>query len=111
MVKMVISYGKTIRMTLLTLSQIIDVSRAYTYTSEIGGSVTSVIRPPCGSPWLRIDQMMGHRERLIDGDEFDAFTRNGRRADRFRSRERRIVKRKVARRSGQSGQALARGHI
>ncbi len=29
---------------------------------------------------------MGHRERLIDGDEFDALTRDGRRAHRFRSR-------------------------
>ncbi len=55
--------------------------------------------------------MMGHRERLIDGDEFDAFTRNGRRAHRFRSRERRIVKRKVARRARQAGKALARVHV
>jgi len=52
--------------------------------------------------------MMGHRERFIDGDEFDALTRNGRRAHRFRSRERRIVKRKVARRARQAGKALAR---
>jgi hypothetical protein len=51
--------------------------------------------------------MMGHRERLIDGDEFDALTRNGRRAHRFRSHERRIVKRKVMR-ARQAGKGLAR---
>src|SRR5258708_2684121 len=49
------------------------------------------------TPWLKDRTMMGHRERLIDGDEFDALTRNGRRAHRFRSHERRIVKRKVMR--------------
>jgi hypothetical protein len=56
-------------------------------------------------------QMVGHRERLIDGDEFDALTRNGRRAHRFRSRERRIVKRKVAKRARQVGKGLARAHV
>lgn len=42
--------------------------------------------------------MMGHRDRLIDGDEYDALTRGGRRVHRWRSGERRRIKRKVNKR-------------
>jgi hypothetical protein len=43
--------------------------------------------------------MMGRRERLIDGDEYDALTRGGRRVHRFRAGKRAYVKRKVNRRA------------
>jgi hypothetical protein len=43
--------------------------------------------------------MMGRRERLIDGDEYDALTRGGRRVHRFRAGKRAHAKRKVNRRA------------
>lgn len=43
--------------------------------------------------------MMGHRDKLIDGDEWDALTRGGRRVHSFRPGVRKQVKRKVNRRA------------
>ena len=43
--------------------------------------------------------MMGHREELRSGDEFDAITRGGRSVHRFRAGQRRWVKRKLSRRT------------
>jgi hypothetical protein len=46
--------------------------------------------------------MLGRREQLIDGDEFDAITRGGRRVHKFRAGRRAMAKRKVNRRSRQA---------
>jgi hypothetical protein len=50
--------------------------------------------------------MMGRRERLIDGDEWDALTRGGRRVHRFRAGSRARVKRKFNKRSRQSARKI-----
>ena len=46
--------------------------------------------------------MMGRRERLIDGDEWEALTRGGRRVHSFRAGIRARVKRKVNKRARRS---------
>jgi hypothetical protein len=50
--------------------------------------------------------MMGRRERMIDGDEWDALTRGGRRVHRFRAGSRARVKRKFNKRSRQSAREI-----
>jgi hypothetical protein len=39
--------------------------------------------------------MMGHRQRLVSGDEVDALTRRGKRVHRWRSGQRVAMKRKA----------------
>ncbi len=43
--------------------------------------------------------MMGHREKLISGDEWDAMTKGGRRVHRFRAGVRKRIKRKLNKRA------------
>jgi hypothetical protein len=50
--------------------------------------------------------MMGHRQRLIDGDEFDTLTRGGRRVHKFRSGVRKHIKRKVNKRARRGDAAV-----
>jgi hypothetical protein len=42
--------------------------------------------------------MMGHREPMKSGDEYDALTRRGKRVHRWRPGQRRSVKRKFSKR-------------
>jgi hypothetical protein len=46
--------------------------------------------------------MMGHRERLINGDEFDALTRGGRRVCPFGRGRLKFIKRKFNKRARQA---------
>jgi hypothetical protein len=50
-------------------------------------------------------RMMGHRERLIDGDEYDALTAAGKRVHRWRAGQRTSAKRSVSRRARQEGES------
>lgn len=43
--------------------------------------------------------MMGHRDRLIDGDEYDAISRRARKFLRWRAGQRAQVKTKIAKRA------------
>jgi hypothetical protein len=45
--------------------------------------------------------MMGHRLQMIDGAEYDALTRGGRRVHAFRAGRRAYIKRKYRRRERQ----------
>jgi hypothetical protein len=49
--------------------------------------------------------MMGHRERLIDGDEYDALTAAGKRVHRWRAGQRTSAKRSVSRRARRKAKA------
>jgi hypothetical protein len=49
--------------------------------------------------------MMGHRQRLIDGDEYDALTRGGKGAHRWRAGQRAAAKRSVSRRARRKAKA------
>lgn len=42
---------------------------------------------------------MGHREKMISGDEYDALTKGGRRVHRFRAGKRARIKRKINKRT------------
>jgi hypothetical protein len=53
--------------------------------------------------------MMGHRQRLVSGDEVDALTRRGKRVHRWRSGQRVAMKRKANKRARREN-ACARRH-
>ena len=55
--------------------------------------------------------MMGHREKLKGGDEFDALTKTGRRYVRFRAGEAKAVKVKFSRRTRRAAKQQAREEV
>lgn len=55
--------------------------------------------------------MMGHRERLKGGDEYDALTKTGRRYLRFRPGEAKAAKARFARRTRRAAKQQAREEV
>ena len=52
--------------------------------------------------------MMGHRVKLISGDEWDGLTRGGKRVHIFRAGDRAKLKRKVAKRIRRAARVMVR---
>ena len=55
--------------------------------------------------------MMGHRQRIVDGDEFDTLTRGGRRVHKFRAGVRKHIKRRVNKRTRHSKTAMFKAAV